>query len=399
MTSWQTMMQQTSVKNQSVIAGTIAAAATSNVRMQENATEKASTTYPWQYMIPSSGILTVRDIQTSNALASFDRDPSKMTFASVAMWPYFYARPLSMSIVSHLHSVRIMLDTQRMFLQRYAPNNSTLLQRFFADYIAVNPLPSPTYESMEDRGYGFDEDGFPREDPNAPPRPDPVLTARDWISSFCNGGYATVRMLLEQHKDQLSRISTLDEMASQGMDVHEFITTVFYPGPTRAAVPLPAGLVLFEGRSNASAKTRILASITRREPFSTTWHPNVALSFLRPGIVKTMNVFMSQAILNPYRVDASSHASVLFVHRVMTPDILAADVQGTDTEMESIPTYYECEVIIQPFVKTHVVAQRVLLIHYDVILKEKAGPPQALLVHTMFTHLFLGATCPCGFHE
>lgn len=153
----------------------------------------------------------------------------------------------------------------------------------------------------------------------------------------------------------------------------EFYKRMFMPGPARVAVPLPVGLVLFEGRGTQASTDRVMHDRVRRTPFSASWHPNVAMQFITDD-------------------------GNMFVHKIMSDGILGIDVQCTRREKWEKPAYWnECEVIVQPLVSFHRVHDALVLL--DSRPLDHTHAPErtrnAHWVHVVFTHAFLGDVCPC----
>lgn len=157
----------------------------------------------------------------------------------------------------------------------------------------------------------------------------------------------------------------------------DFYKRLFLPGPSRLAVPLPVGLVLFEGRSAHSNTARptaadILRDRVRRAPFSASWHPDVALSF-------------ADTTSRRHRATRGT----LLVHKIMSDAILGVDAQQARSSIhrsQRLSSWHECEIIVQPLVSFHQVQEA------DVLLDQWR---HRHWVHVIFTHVFLGDVCPC----
>lgn len=143
-------------------------------------------------------------------------------------------------------------------------------------------------------------------------------------------------------------------------------------------MPLPVGLVLFEGRGAAPSVHQVLQDRLRRPPFSTSWHPNVALDFTRN--------------------QSGSRDGGMFAHKLMSDGILGVDVQQarTNTTRQPYQEWRECEVIVQPLVSFHQVDEAwVLLDKRSLDVRAVDRGEHTVWVHVVFTHAFLGDVCPC----
>jgi hypothetical protein len=168
--------------------------------------------------------------------------------------------------------------------------------------------------------------------------------------------------------------------------MHFYNTTFLNDALARLARPLPAGLVLFEGRDKWSSVERILTgNLFRTAPFSTSWHPNVGIKFHMDKGVPT------------WQSASSSRYKVLFVYKVMSPGILAIDMEKTIERKDHCALFGgECELVIQPFVKFHLTDESVM--RFDYITNVCKAAPELIHVYTrvIFAHMYLGHSCPCG---
>jgi hypothetical protein len=317
-------------------------------------------------------------------------------------WPYFYARPMHESFVpSHINepnfrTMRMMNPTQRLFMEFYAPNNTAKLRAFF----------QLTKERRVQLGAGkFD---LHIEDANLPypsrATLENLIQMPKGARSYQDGSFASIQQALIKHP-ALSAVNTLDGLIqhfSLGSIRHDptmdLYREVFSHQQNSVATPLPVGLVLFEGRPQNTYEKRIKHGQTRREVFSTSWHPDVALFFLSLGDDVNMS----------YKEMSRSRERVLVIHKIMSAGILGFDMQeyaprekkeASSHHHPKPEMYEECEITVQPFVKVHEVDDNVHLFHmgtpwqahYNLRIQQTVG-----FVRTIFTHLYLGDKCPCG---
>jgi len=377
----------------------------------------AKLVYPWRYAVPLSAsydeLANMKPITKGFPFGETDDAHMSLTELDTdERWPYYYPRDRVYSNVNvdeksnhGTHRIiykftRLMLSTQRLFLQCYAPNNRALLALFFAHFDANQKISATDESSLS-------------------------------LDSYCRNGYGTIRAMVHRYS-KLDTIDTLDAFhqqrdavfhgaaqrpatfrertpAEQGAMNHafymytalRFYSSVFFPSPTRLAVPLPRGLILFEGRSGTTADTRALKSTIRREVFSTTWHPNVAIQYLG-GVEKS-------GFDESFAGAAEHRGTVFFVHKVMSDGILGVDAQGEprrharERNKWNPELYEECEIVVQPFVKIHLFEECILLIQHNpidtVIHGDQTGGRHdvtPVYMRTIFTHLYLGDKCSCG---
>jgi hypothetical protein len=200
-------------------------------------------------------------------------------------------------------------------------------------------------------------------------------------------GYRHIRALVADHPkaatftDLLSLLPLVEAGVNgptnqRGWDFYDLL---FMPGPHRLGVPLPVGLVLFEGRGSKPTVHQVLQDRLRRPPFSTSWHPNVAIAF-------TYN-------------QSGGRDGGMFAHKLMSDGILGVDVQQAraDATRQPYQEWRECEVIMQPLVSFHQVDEAWVLLDkrsLDVRSVDR-GDARTVWVHVVFTHAFLGDVCPC----
>lgn len=162
--------------------------------------------------------------------------------------------------------------------------------------------------------------------------------------------------------------------------------------PTRFSIPLPEGLVLFEGRPIGSsyrlfghqpnARDKVHGNHTRDEPFSTSWHPNIAMKFVASGHYPSWEIALS------------SRQNVFLCHKIMTPNILGIDVQSVLHQRAANPgSWKECEVIVQPYVKLHVFDEAIMRLEHFTL--ERKDDIASVFVRVIWCHLYLSDVCPC----
>jgi len=282
-------------------------------------------------------------------------------------WPYFYALPPAESEFVNGSLVKMMPFCQQWFVKGIAPRNKSLLELWMHTF-------KLTFSLRENR----DDD-------------------RSVLRSWAYEGYAGMRAVLENHPgaskltDLLSMVSIVQQgLASSKASDWRLYDRFFMPGPERIAVPLPSGLVLFEGRGLRASPVDILSDRVRLAPFSTSWHPNEAMRFTYSNI-------------NSWTFDVRSlykkRANVLFTHKIMSDGILGVDVQlAVEPGKPRLSTWTECEIIIQPLVRIHLVGESVIGIDNRTISQphHDLSATQPLIQRVLFTHLFLGSKCPCG---
>jgi len=382
---------------------------------------RAPTTYPWRLELK-------RDARSE--LKGKDRVPEAETDPLVPAdevtgvhLPYFYARPREVSNTpTKTPYTRMMLPSQEALLKTFAPNNRALLALFFM-----------TFEKQV-ASRADDED---------------YIRMIDVVMYWCGMGSGPIRKAVARICENDANIQTLaklDEFVSpslkRAVELHEmehataaqlrelltllrvidvrsanvltfktnpwnfFRHTFFVP---QLAMHLPVGLVLFEGRNNVRATERLLSSPMRKEPFSSSWHPNVALFFLAQAendAAYEANATMSR----------ESYGSMLLIHKVMSEGILGFDTQRIQVEANEWETptapyplgYHECEIIVQPLVKFHMPTECILQIQkhdmfrdHELDKDEPASDGGAGVnfatgyYRTMFTHMYLGDECPC----
>jgi hypothetical protein len=292
--------------------------------------------------------------------------PSPVSIATAKAekrWPYYFARPQSDSEVYKNTSLIVMPKTQQDFMQGMCPRNKPLLILWFASVDVIFSLTDRTNE---------------------------IELIRDWSHL----SFARIRKRLCDHP----KVNTLTDLVSMAPLVQDelnamdetvagvirvkdwrFYEMLFMPTPQRLGVPLPVGLMLFEGRARTEA-VQILNDGIRRAPFSTSWHPNAGLHFVLSPVQNAMDAY------------------VLFAHTLMSDGILGVDVQKTCHRRESHASWNECEIIVQPLVRFHSVDEYVIVIEQDPTIHYtmySANPMRIVEVRLVLTHAYLGDMCPC----
>jgi len=170
------------------------------------------------------------------------------------------------------------------------------------------------------------------------------------------------------------------------------------------ALPLPVGMVLFEGRRGNSLDgddTFNLgvydADITRARFTSTSWHPSGALAHAVttvyasevPGESIMGALPIESNIVRARKEGETPPWGVLLVHKIVSPSVLAVDPAG-DEELrdEDWNEEGEREIILQPFVRFHYCQDdvAVLPLEHD----RFRGVPVRLL----YIHVFVEDACP-----
>jgi len=372
--------------------------------------------FPWRYAVPAetSKEHLTQIIPKTYGFPFHEDDDAHMSITELDTadkWPYYYPRDRVYSNVNVdeergygqpryiVKFTRLMLSTQRLFMQCYAPNNRALLNLFSTHFTSNKKICGTGVSSSA-------------------------------LRSYCSHGFMPIRKVVHEYPD-LDTINTLEEFhqrrdavfrgatprppnywmltnkervpLDEAILVHDsltFFSCLFFPSPSRLAVPLPRGLVLFEGRAHESAETRTLKSTVRREVFSTTWHPNVAIRYMAGVYSTTSGVGFAHSFASA----SKSRSAVFFAHKVMSDGILGADAQNEPYRgsraraMWHTELYEECEIVIQPFVKIHLVEECILLMQHNQIDTIIRGDHHVTPVYmrTIFTHLYLGDQCPCG---
>lgn len=274
-------------------------------------------------------------------------------------YPYYYAEDESES------EDYLLPLSQQLFLQAFAPRNITILPIWFTLYEANFKLAD---------------------------RRDVIALIQRWAGSGSGAIQSVVSELPHAPADLLSLLPLVEQGVKpdylpRGRGVTEreawkFYQLLFMPNPQRVGVPLPIGVALFEGRAGGTvSRITELVNHVRVPSFSTTWHPDVALSFAWPGSASSA------------KNNWQKGNNVLFVHTVMSDGILGVTIPS---EIDQVG---EAEVIVQPLVRLHLIAQE----HVIGIERHEGHSPRGrskpCFIHVMFTHMYLGDKCPCQVME
>lgn len=330
-------------------ASAAAASSSSSTRVEE-----AAFVYP--HLLDEEADAASKRGHATRLLANIEFEPTAVSDLNGRL-PFFYGMPLDSSREKEV--IHALPRTQELFLRTFAPRNLTLLPPWLNLFDA-------NYKSM------------------------PRWRSGDLIQEWTGSGYASVRDFLLTHprKGEWTDLPSLLPMLTNDTDdsplqrgkmtrqqCREFLNLLFMPGPRRVGVPLPVGLVLFEGKQGSSVgQITSLAGYARIPPFSTTWHPDVAAYF-------------TETALSPARLNKDHN--VLFCHAIMSDGIL-----GVVARRQHLSD--EMEIIVQPLVHLHVLPTS------HIVAMEKhefKGVPttklRKALYRIRFTHLFLGDKCPC----
>jgi len=288
-------------------------------------------------------------------------------------WPYFFARvelgeeDWKKETDNPRHTPRI----QTIFMKGVSPDNHALLPVWLREAKARFAL---------------------REDRSA---------ENTLLASWCDDGFVWIRNVLSHHPKvkKLTDLLSMLPLVRKGLttpngqvftlSAWQFYDTMFMPGPNRVAVPLPAGMVIFEGRAGRNTPDSVLNDRVRRVPFSASWHVDAALRFAFRGDI-------SQAEVQIDMLD--SRSACLFVHKIMSDGILGVDVQLAryeDDPEELLEQWSECEIIVQPLVSFHLVEEAVAVFDVAANDEQKKHITPTIVQRVMFTHAFLGVKCPC----
>ncbi len=177
-----------------------------------------------------------------------------------------------------------------------------------------------------------------------------VDTHKDVIRAHINDSH-DVNQLIETLESL-----DVDEVGTP-LPVKQFIS--LFSGPQQAAVPLPNGLFLFEGRSSwfgcdVDEKTvGIGTEFHRKRATSTTWLPQTALPW---AVIP--NLVGQSAIYTPYKSIQERRVPQPFflAHEIVSDGVLGVDVQAIEG------TALEREVILRPFLHFHVVGDSITLL-------------------------------------
>jgi len=281
-------------------------------------------------------------------------------------WPYFYALPQKESEYFDGSSLKMMPYNQQRFMEAFFPHNKSLLNQWMRSFAANFGLVN---------------------------RSSDFKLMRSWAMM----GYPEIRQALELHPAaaSLTDLRSMRQIVAEGLeskkaggvDIWRFYDRFFMPGPERLAVALPVGLVIFEGHKEGERVDSLIDARVRRAPFSTSWHPNEAMCFTDDSRRYVFDLDVKY-----------KREKCLFVHKITSQGILGIDLQQTNSsDGERQLSWTECEVIIQPLVNMHLVKELVICMEMRLRYDEEheKGYTVPVFQRTLFTHLFLGDTCPC----
>jgi len=329
-----------------------------------------------------------RRIEPTNLLLEFDPQRKwsmdeetiapRLPLPPTVRWPYFFALAQQESLIEK-EKRKMMPYNQQLFMQGFAPDNPALLKLWLRTANSV-------FSRVKDSA-----------------------SVRSMLVEWSSHGYIRIRGVLATHPlvDQLTDLVSLAPLIEQGLLLDEpnwrLYSRCFMPGPNRVGVPLPSGLVLFEGRTGSEASS-ILEQRVRRAPFSTSWHINEALQFADPSTefrVATDVLFKRKNVLMAHKIMSSEILGVDVQQARMQPRGAAAAASSSSSEAPltvRAPQWDECEIIIQPLVSVHLVNDVVIAIdrRNRHPLNHDIASTQPVLQRLLFIHAFLGDTCPCG---
>ena len=176
--------------------------------------------------------------------------------------------------------------------------------------------------------------------------------------------------------DGLARYTSLQDMQRRGRE--SFAAYMF---PTRA-LALPIGAVLLQG---SRFEPTLAGTVTRFRCSSMTTSLDVAFQFMgRFGVLASDREQHRRQLdaLRNIRANADTQP-LLFVHTVTSRNVLAID---TNSLIDVDPEMDEKEVILQPYIRFHVVKDEVALV-------DRTGYG-ATLVRVLKTHVFVEDVCP-----
>ena len=281
-------------------------------------------------------------------------------------WPYFYALPQKESEYFDGSSLKMMPYNQQRFMEAFFPHNKSLLGQWMRSFA--------TNFGLVNRQSDY-----------------------ELMGSWAGMGYPEIRRELELHPAAatLTNLVSMVPLVAKGLQSKDaavakrwrFYDRFFMPGPERLAVALPVGLVVFEGHKEGDLVNRLIDARVRRAPFSTSWHPNEAMGFADDPRRYVFDLDVKY-----------KREKCLFVHKIMSQGILGIDLQQTNSsDGERQTPWVECEVIMQPLVSMHLVKELVICMDMRLTYNgvHESGYTAPVFQRTLFTHLFLGDTCPC----
>ncbi len=184
---------------------------------------------------------------------------------------------------------------------------------------------------------------------------------RKAISTVERIGVDTHKDVINAHIDASHEVNQLIETL-ESLDIDEIQTPLpvkkfisLFSGPQQAAVPLPNGLFLFEGRSSwfgcdVDEKTvGIGTEFHRKRATSTTWLPQIALPWAVIAELEPSDPLISilqRKVPQPF----------LLAHEIVSDGVLGVDVQAIEE------TAMEREVILRPFLHFHVVGDSITVL-------------------------------------